>query len=176
MAAQSDYLLNETELNKLNGEKKIIHVYDWLQHLSKLLQKAEKVCSIIMINLFAIHSFHLQDDIKDIQKTLVDQLMKQLYSQNGNPSRRLIAKCLALIFNVGDTFLLFDTVNKFIDTLKNKDDSTSISNAKLSSIVCIGIMYENLGRLMGRTYEETVQLLLKLVKNADVNMNIHPIN
>jgi len=29
-------------------------------------------------------------------------------------------------------------------------------------------MYENLGRLMGRTYEETVQILLKLLKNADV--------
>ncbi|KAH9415275.1 HEAT repeat-containing protein 5B [Dermatophagoides pteronyssinus] len=149
MAAQSDYLLNETELNKLNGEKKIIFVYDWLRHLSKLLHKAEK------------------DDIKDIQKTLVDQLMKQLSSQNGNPSRRLIAKCLAMIFTVGDTFLLFDTVNKFIETLKNKDDSASISNTKLSSIICIGIMYENLGRLMGRTYDETVQLLLKLLKNAD---------
>lgn len=29
-------------------------------------------------------------------------------------------------------------------------------------------MYESLGRLMGRTYEETVQVLLKLSKNADV--------
>lgn len=98
--------------------------------------------------------------------------MKQLSSQNGNPSRRLIAKCLAMIFTVGDTFLLFDTVNKFIETLKNKDDSASISNTKLSSIICIGIMYENLGRLMGRTYDETVQLLLKLLKNADVNTNL----
>lgn len=115
---------------------------------------------------------HSQDDIKDIQKTLVDQLIKQLFSQNGNPSRRLIAKCLAMIFTVGDTFLLFDTVNKFIETLKNKDDSAVISNSKLSSIICIGIMYENLGRLMGRTYEETVQSLLKLLKNVDVNSNI----
>lgn len=39
-----------------------------------------------------------------------------------------------------------------------------------SSIVCIGIMYESLGRLMGRTYDETVQILLKLLKNADVRM------
>ena len=33
-------------------------------------------------------------------------------------------------------------------------------------------MYEKLGRLMGRSYEETVQLLLKSIKNAEVFIKI----
>lgn len=96
--------------------------------------------------------------------------MKLLYVSNENPTRKLIAKCLAMIFTVGDTFLLFDTINRCVETLKSKDDSAAALSTKLSSIICIGIMYENLGRLMGRTYEETVQLLLKLLKNSDVSL------
>lgn len=110
-----------------------------------------------------------QDDIKDIQKTLVDQLMKQLNVANENPTRRLTSYCLAKIFTIGDTFLLFDTLNKCIENLKIKDDSATSISLRLASIVCIGVMYENLGRLVGRTYEETVQLLLKILKNANVN-------
>ncbi|KPL97673.1 hypothetical protein QR98_0002980, partial [Sarcoptes scabiei] len=149
MKSQSDYLLNEVALSKLDGDKKIIFIYDWLRNLSKLLNETEK------------------DDIKDIQKTLVDQLMKQLNVANENPTRRLTSYCLAKIFTIGDTFLLFDTLNKCIENLKIKDDSATSISLRLASIVCIGVMYENLGRLVGRTYEETVQLLLKILKNAN---------
>lgn len=34
----------------------------------------------------------------------------------------------------------------------------------------IGALYERLGRLVGRSYEETVQLLLKTLKNGDAQM------
>lgn len=43
MAEQTDYLLNEIELNKLSKEKRITYIYDWLRNLSKLLLKTEKV-------------------------------------------------------------------------------------------------------------------------------------
>lgn len=35
-------------------------------------------------------------------------------------------------------------------------------------------MYEKLGRLMGRSYEETVTLLLKSLKNAEVILFLLP--
>lgn len=57
--------------------------------------------------------------------------MKQLNASNGHPTRKLIAKCLATIFTIGDTFLLFDAINKCIDILKNKDDSASALASKL---------------------------------------------
>ena len=34
----------------------------------------------------------------------------------------------------------------------------------------IGALYERLGRLVGRSYEETIQLLLKTLKNGDSQM------
>lgn len=43
MASQSDYLLNEDELNKLVDDKKTVYIYDWLRRLSKLLLVTQKV-------------------------------------------------------------------------------------------------------------------------------------
>lgn len=37
-----------------------------------------------------------------------------------------------------------------------------------AAIACIGGMYEKLGRMVGRSYEETVSLLVKALKNAEV--------
>ena len=37
-----------------------------------------------------------------------------------------------------------------------------------AAIACIGGMYEKLGRMVGRSYEETVSLLIKATKNAEV--------
>ena len=109
----------------------------------------------------------MQADVKDIQKDLVAQLVKQIYNSPGPPVRRLIGSCLANLFNIGDAFLLFDTVNTCNDILKNKDDSPSFLPTKLACITCIGAMYEQLGRLMGRSYQETVTHLLKSLKNAE---------
>lgn len=39
-----------------------------------------------------------------------------------------------------------------------------------ATVVVIGALYERLGRLVGRSYEDTVQLLLKALKNADSQM------
>ena len=37
-----------------------------------------------------------------------------------------------------------------------------------AAIACIGGMYEKLGRMVGRSYEETVSFLIKATKNAEV--------
>ena len=90
---------------------------------------------------------------------------------------------MATLFSVGDTFLLFDTVNKFNDLLKSKDDSPSYLPCRLAATVVVGTMYQvnirknicngcndcsqRLGRMMGRSYEETVALLTKSLKSAE---------
>ena len=53
------------------------------------------------------------------------------------------------------------------DLLKNRDDSPSFLVTRLTSIRVLGTMYERLGRMTGRSYEETVQVLNKGLKNAE---------
>lgn len=72
-----------------------------------------------------------QTDIKSSQKKLVEQLTTQIQGSPGPPVRKLLASSLSTLFSVGDTFLLFDTVNKCNDILKNKDDSPSFLPTKL---------------------------------------------
>ena len=42
-----------------------------------------------------------------------------------------------------------------------------------AAISCIGGMYEKLGRMVGRSYEETVSILIKALKNAEVCLCIY---
>jgi len=36
----------------------------------------------------------------------------------------------------------------------------------------MGFMYKNLGRMMGRSYEETVTILIKCLKNAESQIRV----
>ncbi|KAL1493305.1 hypothetical protein ABEB36_011384 [Hypothenemus hampei] len=146
--------LNEEALAQLSDSNKPVFIFEWLRYLDKVLVAAE-------IN-----------DIKGCQKQLVQQLMNHIQESPGPPTRQLIARCLATLFSVGDAFLLFDTVNQCNDILKNKDDSPSYLPTRLAAICCVGTMYEKLGRMMGRSYEETVQILIRSLRNAESQTRI----
>lgn len=105
--------LNEEAYNQIPSEKRPVFVFEWLRFLEKVLVQANKA------------------DIKGCQKKLVEQLTSHMQNSPGPPTRKLIARCLATLFSVGDTFLLFETVNKCNDILKNKDDSPSFIATKL---------------------------------------------
>lgn len=87
--------------------------------------------TFVVVNFYFIIIYNFQSDIKGCQQKLVEQLTKHMQGAPGPPTRRLIARCLATLFSVGDTFLLFDTVNKCNDILRNKDDSPSFLPTKL---------------------------------------------
>ncbi|GFG34432.1 hypothetical protein Cfor_07683, partial [Coptotermes formosanus] len=146
--------LNEEALKQIPEAKRPVFVFEWLRFLDKVLVAAQK------------------SDIKGCQKKLVEQLTQHIQESPGPPTRKLIARCLATLFSVGDTFLLFDTVNKCNDILKNKDDSPSFLPTRLAAICCVGCMYEKLGRMMGRSYEETVQILIKSLRSAESQTRI----
>ncbi|XP_052870184.1 HEAT repeat-containing protein 5B isoform X2 [Anopheles cruzii] len=146
--------LNEDALAQIPEQKRPVFIFEWLRFLDKVLVAAQK------------------SDIKGCQKKLVEQLTQHIQGSPGPPTRKLIARCLATLFSVGDTFLLFETVNKCNDILKNKDDSPSYLPTRLAAICVVGCMYEKLGRMMGRSYEETVQILLKSLKNAESQSRI----
>ncbi|XP_063929374.1 HEAT repeat-containing protein 5B isoform X4 [Zophobas morio] len=146
--------LNEEALAQIPPAKRPVFIFEWLRFLDKVLVAAQK------------------NDIKGCQKKLVEQLMNHIQESPGPPTRKLIARSLATLFSVGDTFLLFDTVNKCNDILKNKDDSPSFLPTRLAAICCVGTMYEKLGRMMGRSYEETVQILTRSLRSAESQIRI----
>lgn len=41
-----------------------------------------------------------------------------------------------------------------------------------AAICCVGTMYEKLGRMMGRSYEETVHILIRSLRNAESQTRI----
>jgi len=150
MTSNKSLLLNEDVLGKLPEPRRSIFIYEWLQSLIKVLPKCTK------------------EEIKTNQKRIVEQIMSQVqHGSPGPPVRKSLAVAMTTLFTVGDAFLLFDTINKCNDILKSKEDSPSILNNKLAATVMAGVMYERLGRMMGRSYEETVQALTKSLKSAE---------
>ncbi|XP_062123541.1 HEAT repeat-containing protein 5B isoform X3 [Drosophila sulfurigaster albostrigata] len=146
--------LNEEALKQLPEHKHAVFELEWLRYLEKSLPHLPK------------------HEIKAGQKKLVQQLSERIQGAPGPPMRKLIASALATLFSVGDTFMLFDTVNACNDILKNKDDSPSYLPTKLAAICVLGSMYEKLGRMMGRTYEDTVQILIRTLRNAESQARI----
>ncbi|KRY68076.1 HEAT repeat-containing protein 5B [Trichinella pseudospiralis] len=149
MELSNSLLLNETALNQLSKPKRAVFIHEWLRYLDQILPVAEK------------------SDIKDCQKNLLSQMSSLINSGLGPPSRHLMARCMATLFSVGDTFYLYEAVNVCNDILKVKDDSPNYLPSKLTAICCIGAMYKSLGRMVGRSFEETTQILIRSLKNAE---------
>ncbi len=155
----SSLVLNESTLAALPEAKRPVYVYEWLRFLARCIEAP---------------TADRKQEVRADQKKLVEQLMavvagggKTSSAVAGPPARKLVAHCLTTLFRVGDTFLLFETINKCNDLLKNRDDSPSFLPIRLAAIRVLGEMYETLGRMTGRSYEETVQVLNKGLKNAE---------
>ncbi|XP_067847513.1 HEAT repeat-containing protein 5A isoform X2 [Heptranchias perlo] len=142
-------LLNEELYSQLSESKKPEFVFEWLRFLRKLLVATSKA------------------DIKEKQKKLVEQLTALLESSPGPPARKLIAKNLALLYSVGDTFSAYQTIDKCNEIIRSKNDSPSYLPIKLAAVACLGALYEQLGRMLGNTYTDTVGNLLKAMKSAE---------
>uniref|UniRef100_A0A8C3RXH9 HEAT repeat-containing protein 5B n=1 Tax=Chelydra serpentina TaxID=8475 RepID=A0A8C3RXH9_CHESE len=88
-------------------------------------------------------------------------------SSPGPPTRKLLAKNLAALYSIGDTFTVFQTLDKCNDIIKNKDDTAAYLPTKLAAVACVGAFYEKMGRMLGSSFPETVNNLLKSLKSAE---------
>lgn len=87
-------------------------------------------CNYVTLNcLFCYLPF--QSDVKEKQKTLVEQLLSLLNSSPGPPTRKLLAKNLGVLYSIGDTFSVYETIDKCNDLIRSKDDSPSYLPTKL---------------------------------------------
>uniref|UniRef100_A0A663ME58 HEAT repeat-containing protein 5A n=1 Tax=Athene cunicularia TaxID=194338 RepID=A0A663ME58_ATHCN len=138
-------LLNEEAYNQLGEFQKAEFIFEWLQFLEKLLPA----------------------DIRENQKKLVEQLTSLLNNSPGPPTRRLVAKNLAVLYSTGDTFSVYQTIDKCNELIRSKDDSPSYLPTKLAAVVCLGYLYKKLGRILGNSFTDTVGNVLKAMKNAE---------
>ncbi|KAJ8777084.1 hypothetical protein J1605_014864 [Eschrichtius robustus] len=142
-------LLNEEAYNQLGEVQKAEFIFDWLRYLEKLLLATSR------------------SDVREKQKTLVEQLLSLLNSSPGPPTRKLLAKNLAILYSIGDTFSVYETIDKCNDLIRSKDDSPSYLPTKLAAVVCLGSLYKKLGRILGNTFTDTVGNILKAMKSAE---------
>ncbi|MGH0155117.1 UNVERIFIED_CONTAM: hypothetical protein FKN15_028696 [Acipenser sinensis] len=106
-------LLNEEALAQITEAKRPVFIFEWLRFLGKVLVAANKV------------------DVKEKQKKLVEQLTGLISSAPGPPTRKLLAKNLATLYSIGDTFTVFQTLDKCNDIIKSKDDTSAYLPTKL---------------------------------------------
>ncbi|XP_015218632.1 HEAT repeat-containing protein 5B isoform X1 [Lepisosteus oculatus] len=142
-------LLNEDALAQITEAKRPVFIFEWLRFLDKVLVAANKV------------------DVKEKQKKLVEQLTGLISSAPGPPTRKLLAKNLATLYNIGDTFTVFQTLDKCNDIIKSKDDTPAYLPTKLAAVACVGAFYEKMGRMLGSSFPDTINNLLKALKSAE---------
>lgn len=135
-------LLNEDALAQITEAKRPVFIFEWLRFLDKVLVAANKV-TLLNISFVFLSGFHAtrfvtlccvvgwQVDVKEKQKKLVEQLTGLISSAPGPPTRKLLAKNLATLYSIGDTFTVFQTLDKCNDIIKSKDDTPAYLPTKL---------------------------------------------
>ncbi|CAJ1067696.1 HEAT repeat-containing protein 5B isoform X2 [Xyrichtys novacula] len=141
--------LNEDALAQITEAKRPVFIFEWLRFLDKVLVAANKV------------------DVKEKQKKLVEQLTGLISSAPGPPTRKLLAKNLATLYSIGDTFTVFQTLDKCNEIIKSKDDTPAYLPTKLAAVACVGAFYEKMGRMLGSSFPDTINNLLKALKSAE---------
>ncbi|CAH6837479.1 HEAT repeat-containing protein 5A isoform X2 [Phodopus roborovskii] len=142
-------LLNEEAVSQLGEVQKAEFIFEWLRYLEKLLLATSR------------------SDVREKQKTLVEQLLSLLNSSPGPPTRKLLAQNLAILYSIGDTFSVYETIDKCNDLIRSKDDSPSYLPTKLAAVVCLGSLYKKLGRILANAFSDTVGNILKAMKSAE---------
>ena len=115
---KSGILIDEAALASLDESKRPTFIFDWLQKLNKILANLTSSIKFAKPN-----QSHQEQETYINDKELVRKNQKQLVAQltnliqSGGTSigpviRQLIAVNLVALFIVGDTFLLFETINK----------------------------------------------------------------
>uniref|UniRef100_A0A8C3XL00 HEAT repeat-containing protein 5A n=1 Tax=Chelydra serpentina TaxID=8475 RepID=A0A8C3XL00_CHESE len=122
---------------------------------------------IVNVRIYNWLTYFRLSSIQEEQKKLAEQLISLLNSSPGPPTRRLIAKNLAILYSIGDTFSVYQTVDKCNELIRSKDDSPSYLPTKLAAVVCLGYLYKKLGRILGNSVTDTVGNVIKAMKNAE---------
>ncbi|XP_028994426.1 HEAT repeat-containing protein 5A isoform X2 [Betta splendens] len=142
-------LLNEEAWSQLAEHQRSEFVFEWLNHLNKLLPATDRA------------------HIKQNQRHLVEQLSAVLIGSPGPSTRCLLARCFALLYHLGDPVPASLLVERCNEIIRSKDDSPSGLPTRLAAVACLGSLYAQLGRMLGGSFKDTLANLLKAMKSAE---------
>ncbi|KAI6188999.1 HEAT repeat-containing protein 5B [Aphelenchoides besseyi] len=145
MEQSNSLLLNETALKQCPDPAKPIFIFEWLRYLDRILPA----------------------DLKNSQQQLIEQLSQRIATGPGPPTRLLLAKCIAQVYLISDSFDLFETIRQCHEVLKEKDDSNAQMQIKLTALAVLGEMYETLGRRAENWFNDSYKLMTKWLKSAE---------
>ena len=151
MADLETWLAEEASIIQKNENEKQVYMFDWLGRLVEHLLSGNADTN----------------EIKKCQPKIVATLQKLLNINCSPATRQQLAKCFATIYTVGTTFGMHDSVGKWLDIIRSKDDSTVYLAIKLTAICCFGAVFEKLGRMVGTLYDEGYLILCKLLPKAE---------
>lgn len=151
MANLETWLAEENSIIQKPDNEKQAYLYEWLERLIEHLNNG-KATNV---------------EIKKIQPKIVSTLHKILEINCSPATQQQLALCFAAIFNASTTLGLFDSVNKCVDIIKSRDDSTNNQSIKLSAICCMGGIYKKLGRMVGALFDVGLQSLTKILYKSE---------
>uniref|UniRef100_A0A8D3DC37 HEAT repeat-containing protein 5A n=1 Tax=Scophthalmus maximus TaxID=52904 RepID=A0A8D3DC37_SCOMX len=140
-------LLNEEVCSRLAEHQRAEFIFEWLNHLKKLLPATDRV--------------------RQNQRCLVDQLSGILVGSPGPPTRWLLAHCLAMLYRLGDPLSSSLLVDRCNDIIRSRDDSPSGLPTRLAAVATLGALYEQLGRMLVGSFRDSLTNLLKAMKSAE---------
>ncbi|CAI2353223.1 unnamed protein product [Caenorhabditis sp. 36 PRJEB53466] len=152
-------LLNEEALEVCPEQKRPVFVYEWLRYLDRILPITQR------------------EDLKNVQKELQQQLESRLHTVTGPPTRKLIARCIGRVYALtGDIVALNSLLNSCNDTLKVKDESPRQVQSKLAALACLSALYDSMGRMAGRSIEDTLHIVKNWMGTAVAHSQAHIMN
>ncbi|TKR87612.1 hypothetical protein L596_011984 [Steinernema carpocapsae] len=166
MEQSNSLLLNEEALRLCADPKKPVFIYEWLRFLDQILPVTQKVRFGGFLDVGKLERRRRSGS--EGMPTETGRAAHAADQQRpGTPTRVLLSKCLAQVFKIADASNLFAVINTCNDSLKSKDDSPNQLAVKLTALNVLGAMYKNLGRLVGRSYDESFGLMSRWLKHAD---------
>lgn len=114
--SEPNILFNEAQFSSLDESKRPTFVFEWLQRLNKVISSSSGTAKLNLSVKEQEGYIQNKELIRKHQKQIVAQLSNLM--QNGGSTigpivRQLIADSFVGLFVVGDTFLLFETINKY---------------------------------------------------------------
>ncbi|KAK2726229.1 HEAT repeat-containing protein 5B-like [Artemia franciscana] len=135
----------------------------------------DKRCQLVFTWIRSLEDAMSQKKLANISlEKLCDQVYSQLLITPSKAARTCIGNCLAKLLSYSSSVTLLNILNRCNDFLRQ--ESTTLSNNQLAALDCLSCLYSELKTSLGRTNEETLLLICKLLKVQDQTQRLILLN